>query len=92
MSTADKRFHEQWLGMVRPSEGLVVSAAVLVDAQCAEEQPREAQCSTRSRRRFRSVSRSPPGASPGAHPGTVPMQHTVTSMPLSASNIVRRCG
>lgn len=42
MSDADKRFHEQWLGMVQPSEGLVVSLPVLVDAQCAEKHPREA--------------------------------------------------
>jgi hypothetical protein len=42
MSDADKRFHEQWLGMVQPSEGLVVSLPVLVDAQCAEKQAREA--------------------------------------------------
>ena len=41
MSDADKRFHEQWIGMVQPSEGLVVSLPVLVDAQCAEKQPRE---------------------------------------------------
>ncbi|MEZ4311866.1 MAG: type IIL restriction-modification enzyme MmeI, partial [Polyangiaceae bacterium] len=42
MSDADKRFHEQWLGMVQPSEGLVVSLPVLVDAQCVEKLPREA--------------------------------------------------
>jgi len=45
MSDADKRFHEQWLGMVQPSEGLVVSLPVLVDAQCAEKHPREAHLS-----------------------------------------------
>ncbi|AUX23318.1 hypothetical protein SOCEGT47_038410 [Sorangium cellulosum] len=45
MSDADKRFHEQWLGMVQPSEGLVVSVPVLVDAQCAEKLPREAHLS-----------------------------------------------
>src|SRR5689334_5839340 len=42
MTDADKRFHEQWLGMAQPSEGLVVSVPVLVDAQCAEKHPREA--------------------------------------------------
>ena len=41
MTDADKRFHEQWLGMVQPSEGLVVSLPVLVDAQCLEKLPRE---------------------------------------------------
>ena len=41
MSEADRRFHEQWLGMVQPSEGLVVSVPVLVDAQCTEKLPRE---------------------------------------------------
>ena len=33
MSEADKRVHEQWLGMVQPSEGLVGSLPVLVEAQ-----------------------------------------------------------
>ncbi|XXY48857.1 DNA methyltransferase [Sorangium sp. So ce269] len=42
MSDADKRFHEQWIGMAQPSEGLVVSVPVLVDAQCVEKLPREA--------------------------------------------------
>lgn len=42
MSEADRRFHEQWLGMVQPSEGLVVSLPVLVEAQCMEKLPREA--------------------------------------------------
>ncbi len=32
MTDADKRFHEQWIGMAQPSEGLVVSVPVLVDA------------------------------------------------------------
>lgn len=32
MSDADKRFHEQWLGMAQPAEGLVVSLPVLVEA------------------------------------------------------------
>jgi hypothetical protein len=42
MSEVDRRFHEQWLGMVQPAEGLVVSVPVLVDAQCMEKLPREA--------------------------------------------------
>ncbi|MFO0590343.1 MAG: DNA methyltransferase [Polyangiaceae bacterium] len=42
MSTADRRFHEQWYGMAQPSEGLVVSIPVLLAAQCAEKQSREA--------------------------------------------------
>lgn len=41
MSDQEKRFHEQWLGMVQPAEGLVVSVPVLVDAQCMEKLPRE---------------------------------------------------
>lgn len=41
MSDTERRFHEQWLGMVQPSEGLVVSVPVLVDAQCMEKLPRE---------------------------------------------------
>lgn len=39
MSEVDRRFHETWLGMVQPVEGLVVSVPVLVDAQCMERQP-----------------------------------------------------
>ncbi len=32
MSTADERFHETWMGMVQPIEGLVVSLPVLLEA------------------------------------------------------------
>jgi len=32
-------FHELWLGMVQPVEGLVVSVPVLLNAQCYERQP-----------------------------------------------------
>ena len=38
MSDADRYFHEVWLGMVQPVDGLVVSIPVLVDAQCMERQ------------------------------------------------------
>ncbi|HEY5959802.1 MAG TPA: hypothetical protein VIV60_24780, partial [Polyangiaceae bacterium] len=41
MTDADRRFHEEWYGMVQPSEGLVVSIPVLVDSQCLERQPRD---------------------------------------------------
>lgn len=34
MSDLERRFHEDWLGMVKPVEGLVVSVPVLIDAQC----------------------------------------------------------
>jgi hypothetical protein len=30
----EARFHQEWLGLIQPSEGLVVSIPVLVDAQC----------------------------------------------------------
>jgi hypothetical protein len=43
MSEQLRKFHEQWLGMCQPSEGLVVSVNVLVDAQCMERQDREMQ-------------------------------------------------
>lgn len=43
MTDIDTRFHETWLGMVQPVEGLVVSVPVLVDAQCMERQPPEVQ-------------------------------------------------
>jgi hypothetical protein len=33
MSELERKFHETWLGMVQPSEGLVVSVPVLVDGQ-----------------------------------------------------------
>jgi hypothetical protein len=31
-------FHQEWLGLIQPSEGLVVSIPVLVDAQCMARQ------------------------------------------------------
>ncbi len=43
MSDPARRFHETWLGMVQPSEGLVVSVPVLVEAQCMEKQDRKVQ-------------------------------------------------
>ncbi|HEY3352937.1 MAG TPA: DNA methyltransferase, partial [Polyangia bacterium] len=39
MSDLETRFHESWLGMVQPVEGLVVSVPVLVEAQCMHRQP-----------------------------------------------------
>ncbi|MBL8624452.1 MAG: hypothetical protein JNK64_24300 [Myxococcales bacterium] len=43
VSTHEERFHEEWLGMVQPVDGLVVSIPVLVEAQCLERQPPERQ-------------------------------------------------
>ncbi len=43
MSSAEERFHEEWLGMVQPVDGLVVSIPVLVEAQCLSRQPPELQ-------------------------------------------------
>ena len=43
MSDAATRFHQAWLGMAQPSEGLVVSVPTLVEAQCMERQPPQAQ-------------------------------------------------
>ncbi len=43
MSEVEKRFHETWLGMVQPVEGLVVSVPVLVEAQCMARQSPEVQ-------------------------------------------------
>jgi hypothetical protein len=37
--SADTRFHETWLGLVQPLDGLVVSLPVLVEAQCMQRQP-----------------------------------------------------
>ena len=34
MNDIERRYHETWLGMAQPIEGLVVSVPVLVDAQC----------------------------------------------------------
>lgn len=53
MNDPERRFHETWLGMVQPSEGLVVSVPVLVEAQCMAKQARDVQeallaCSTPS--------------------------------------------
>jgi hypothetical protein len=39
MSDIEQRFHETWLGMVQPTEGLVVSLPVLLEAQCMERHP-----------------------------------------------------
>ncbi|MBX3226794.1 MAG: hypothetical protein KIT84_38755 [Labilithrix sp.] len=41
MSTTERRFHETWMGMVQPIEGLVVSVPVLVDADIAARRPPE---------------------------------------------------
>lgn len=43
MSNAEESFHEEWLGMVQPVDGLVVSIPVLVEAQCISRQPPEVQ-------------------------------------------------
>lgn len=43
MSDLETRFHQAWLGMVQPTEGLVVSVPVLVDAECMQKQPPELQ-------------------------------------------------
>jgi hypothetical protein len=43
MSDVERKFHETWLGMVQPIDGLVVSVPVLVDAQCMERQPPHVQ-------------------------------------------------
>jgi hypothetical protein len=42
------RFHETWLGLVQPVEGLVVSVPVLVEAQCMERHGPELQETFRS--------------------------------------------
>lgn len=39
MSDVERRYHETWLGMAQPIEGLVVSVPVLVDAQCMQRLP-----------------------------------------------------
>lgn len=43
MNDVDRYFHEVWLGMVQPVDGLVVSIPVLLDAQCMERQPPHVQ-------------------------------------------------
>jgi hypothetical protein len=43
MSDLEVQFHQTWLGMVQPSEGLVVSVPVLVQAQCMQKQERTLQ-------------------------------------------------
>jgi len=43
MSDIETQFHETWIGMVQPVEGLVVSIPVLVDAQCLQRQPPRTQ-------------------------------------------------
>lgn len=43
MSDLEREFHETWLGMVQPTEGLVVSVPVLANAQCMERHSPELQ-------------------------------------------------
>ncbi len=43
MTDPEVRFHQEWLGLIQPSEGLVVSIPVLVDAQCMARQTPEIQ-------------------------------------------------
>lgn len=43
MSDVETRFHETWLGMVQPTDGLVVSVPVLVSAQCFQRLPPRVQ-------------------------------------------------
>ena len=43
MNDTERCFHETWLGMAQPSEGLVVSVPVLVEAQCMAKQARDVQ-------------------------------------------------
>lgn len=43
MTDVERRFHETWLGMVQPSEGLVVSVPVLIEAQALQKQDRSVQ-------------------------------------------------
>ncbi|MCC6876490.1 MAG: N-6 DNA methylase, partial [Sandaracinaceae bacterium] len=43
MSDLETRFHETWLGLVQPTEGLVVSVPVLTDALCMARQRAEVQ-------------------------------------------------
>ena len=38
-SNVERQFHDTWLGMAQPIEGLVVSRPVLEEAQCFERQP-----------------------------------------------------
>jgi hypothetical protein len=47
MTETDRRFHETWLGMVQPVDGLVVSIPVLVDHQCMRRAPTELQARLR---------------------------------------------
>lgn len=43
MSDTERRWHEEWLGLVQPIDGLVVSIPALLDAQCFERLPPAAQ-------------------------------------------------
>ncbi len=41
MTVSERTLHEEWLGMVQPSQGLVVSAVVLERAQCLQRLPKD---------------------------------------------------
>ncbi len=42
-TSTEERWHEEWLGLVQPVDGLVVSIPVLVEAQCLSRQSPETQ-------------------------------------------------
>jgi hypothetical protein len=48
MTDIERSFHEKWLGMVQPSEGLVVSVPALVEAQVMASQGSKAQHALRA--------------------------------------------
>ncbi|MFZ5443150.1 MAG: DNA methyltransferase [Myxococcota bacterium] len=39
MTDIERRYHERWLGLAQPIEGLVLSVPVLVDGQCMQRLP-----------------------------------------------------
>ena len=48
MTDTDRHFHETWLGLVQPTDGLVVSVPVLVDHQCLRRAPNDLQAQLRA--------------------------------------------
>ncbi len=82
MTDALTRFHEQWLGMVQPVEGLVVSVPVLVDAGVSR--PDDAQAALQQRL----VALAPPATLPERSDDTGARDHRIADLPAFFSELL----
>ncbi len=82
MTDALTRFHEQWLGIVQPVEGLVVSVPVLVDAGVSR--PDDAQAALQQRL----VALAPPATLPERSDDTGARDHRIADLPAFFSELL----